>query len=238
MKDKNISDALKLEYQGHKLEFVPDPELFSPGQIDRGTLAMLSEVSFEKGMKVLDLGCGYGVVGICAAAVAGPENIIMTDVNERAVELSRLNFKRNIITEAMTDQTPGSEVMKGEDAGIFVSDGLKDIKDRDFDIILSNPPYHTDFSVAKEFIEDGYRALKTGGRMVMVTKRRTWYENKLKSVFGGVRVVEKDGYCVFISEKRENRPAPEKAKSGGMSKKLQKKMQNRVTKHSKRKNQV
>jgi 16S rRNA (guanine1207-N2)-methyltransferase len=71
-----------------------------------------------------------------------------------------------------------------------------------FDCILSNPPYHTDFSVAKRFIEKGFNRLKPGGRMYMVTKRKEWYKNKFISVFGGVRIYEIDGYYVFEAEKR------------------------------------
>lgn len=252
---------LEFEYNGKRLQFETEDTLFSPGQIDKGTQAMLLETKLEPGMKVLDIGCGYGVVGICAASVVGVQNVIMTDVNEKAVELSRKNMSLNYLQaeatieqslpeadmsnkalEADTVQTVPEAYMEKEVCGdnskpdailnshIFLSNGLNSIDERDFDIILSNPPYHTDFSVAKEFIEDGYKALKPGGRMVMVTKRRTWYENKLKSVFGGVKVIEKDDYFVFVSEKRLRKPVSPQKEKGGMSKKLQKKMMNRKKK--------
>ncbi|NCU26429.1 methyltransferase, partial [Candidatus Nomurabacteria bacterium] len=73
-----------------------------------------------------------------------------------------------------------------------------------YTLILSNPPYHTDFSVAKHFIEKGFNRLVLGGRMVMVTKRRDWYRNKFIAVFGGVSIREKDGYFVFAAEKRSS----------------------------------
>lgn len=66
------------------------------------------------------------------------------------------------------------------------SDGLKNIPEAGFTLILSNPPYHTDFSVAKEFIEDGFCKLLVGGKMLMVTKRLDWYRNRLSAVFGGI----------------------------------------------------
>jgi 16S rRNA (guanine1207-N2)-methyltransferase len=82
--------------------------------------------------------------------------------------------------------------------------------------------------VAKAFIEDGFKKLVTGGRMVMVTKRLDWYRNKLSSVFGGVTVKEKDGYYVFLAEKRnDRRPKPEKKNLQVMSKKLQRKYGNK-----------
>lgn len=204
-----MDKKLIFNYKGTELTFETDGDLFSPMQIDRGTAAMLEEAELRPGDRIIDLGCGYGVVGVCATKITGPENVYMTDINEKAVAVSRRN---------MLENCPESEPFLSEH--IFVNDGMKNFSVRDADIILSNPPYHTDFSVAKEFIEDGFRCLKTGGRMYMVTKRRTWYENKLKSVFGGVRVSEKDGYFVFVSEKREKKaPSPEKNK-GGMSKKL------------------
>lgn len=73
--------------------------------------------------------------------------------------------------------------------------------DNDFTLILSNPPYHTDFSVPKHFIEIGFKKLVLGGKLIMVTKRLDWYKNKLTSIFGGVKI---NGYYVFIAEKRKN----------------------------------
>ena len=70
-------------------------------------------------------------------------------------------------------------------------------------------------------VQMGY-LLRTGGRMLMVTKRADWYRNKLKAVFGGVRVYEQDGYCVFCAEKRAPRRRPEKT-GPALSKKLRRK---------------
>lgn len=198
------------QIKGISLEIETYPELFSPSAIDIGTLAMLNETGFQQGDRVLDLGCGCGVVGILAAKLIGAENVTMCDISEKAVMVSRLNAERNGVG--------GVEV--------YQSDGLRDLPEREFTLILSNPPYHTDFSVAKRFIEDGFKRLELGGRMVMVTKRLDWYKNRLTAVFGGVKVIERDGYFVFIAEKRAARP-PQKAKKekGCLSKKLRRKNQ-------------
>ena len=196
------------EVQGVSLLLQTNEEVFSPGAIDRGTKAMLSFVNFTKGDKVLDLGCGCGIVGIYAARQIGAEQVWMCDISENAISLSRKNAADNGV----------------EQVTIVQSDGLRDITESGFTWILSNPPYHTDFSVAKEFIEDGFKKLAVGGQMVMVTKRLDWYKNKLTSVFGGVRVKEQDGYYVFLAEKRAKRkPKKEKKNPQGMSKKLQRK---------------
>ena len=168
------------------MKFNTSDEVFSPKDIDKGTLAMLSIVEFKENDKVLDLGCGYGVVGILSAKIVGPDNVVMADIDDKAVKLSRENIALNSV----------------EGIKLYQSDGLKNIDEKDFTLILSNPPYHADFSVPKEFIEKGFNRLSIGGKMHMVTKRKDWYKNKLISVFGGVKISEIDDYFVFMAEKK------------------------------------
>ena len=198
------------------MDFVTEADVFSPHGADRGTLAMLSVVKLEEQDKILDLGCGYGLVGIWAAKQIGAEQVVMCDISETAVTVAKKNCERNGVAVA-----------------VYQSDGLKNLpQEMRFMKILSNPPYHEDFSVPKGFIELGYKRLITGGVMYMVTKRRDWYYNKLKTVFGGVRVEEIDGYYVFTAEKRERKPAEKKKNEQIMSKKLQRKMSKKKNLHS------
>ena len=182
MPDNRITVNLMDEH----IELVTRPGLFSPGHLDRGTAAMLSVVRFEPGLKVLDLGCGAGVVGILAARKCGDQNVTMVDIDPEAVEVARLNAENNGV--------PGVTCL--------MSDGFRQLDQSGFDLILSNPPYQSDFQVAKHFIEKGFNRLKLGGSMFMVTKRLDWYRNKLIAVFGGVRVHEIDGYHVFEAQRR------------------------------------
>lgn len=182
---------IDIEIKNIQLQFITDDTLFSPKKIDIGTLSMLEEIDFNLESKVLDLGCGYGVVGILAAKIIGEDKVVMCDIDDNAVNISKNNASLNGVGNIC----------------IIKSDGVKDIDINDFSIILSNPPYHTDFSVAKHFIEIGFYKLVLNGRFVMVTKRFDWYKNKLTSVFGGVKVIEKNGYYIFISEKRSNIPS-------------------------------
>jgi len=174
------------DINGVKLTFKTEADLFSPNGIDKGTLAMLSVVGFNNSDKVLDLGCGYGAVGIYAAKLIGDKNIVMSDIDEKSIKLSKENAKINDVN--------GIEIL--------LSDGFKNIKYNDFSLILSNPPYHSDFSIPKHFIEKGFNRLLLNGRMYMVTKRKTWYQKKMASIFGGVKVIDVDGYYVFYAEKR------------------------------------
>ncbi len=189
--------------------FETAPSIFSPNSIDQGTLAMLSVIDFLPSDKVLDLGCGYGVVGILAGQLIGEQNVIMCDVSEQAIESAAMNLRLNNVPEI----------------SIRLSDGYKNIAETDFTLILSNPPYHADFSVPKHFIEVGFKKLVLGGKLVMVTKRLDWYKNKLTSVFGGVKIHEINGYYVFVAEKRISAQNEKEKTTNSLSKKLQRKQQ-------------
>lgn len=158
---------------------------------------MLSQTKLSEGQKVLDLGCGYGIVGIVCAKIVGQENVYMTDIDPLAIQLSSHNAEANGVSGVR----------------ILESDGFTTLGETGFDLILSNPPYHSDFKVAKLFIEKGFNRLKLGGQMLMVTKRKEWYKRKFISIFGGVMIYEEDGYFVFSVEKRGMVYAEKKAHS-------------------------
>lgn len=200
------------EIKGVSLTFSTAEKVFSPRGADEGTLAMLSATEFGAADKVLDLGCGYGIVGILVAKLIGGENVVMCDISEDAVRLAAQNAAAN-----------GVEGVK-----IFQSDGFSDFSEGNFTIILSNPPYHTDFSVAKGFIENGFKRLALGGKLVMVTKRLDWYKNKLTAVFGGVRVETAGEYYVFTAEKRAGGAKIPAKPRKTLSKKLQRKAERRL----------
>lgn len=164
------------------------PGIFSPTAIDQGTSLLLSLVELEHTDKVLDLGCGYGAMGIVAAKLLSPSQVYMIDNDPKSIRLAGENAALNGV--------PGVHIL--------LSDGFRTLRETGFTKILCNPPYHTDFSVAKHFIEKGFNRLAIGGELWMVTKREKWYRNKLASVFGGVRVVAEQPYFLFQSIKRQN----------------------------------
>lgn len=166
---------------GVHLGFQTEPGLFSPQGVDEGTAALLANIQFHKNDKVLDLGCGYGVIGIYAAKRLDPKQVFLIDNDPAAVDCAARNAQMNGV----------------ESVHIQRSDGFRQLNEKGFTKILCNPPYHADFSVAKHFIEKGFNRLVVGGSMWMVTKREDWYRNKLKSIFGGVRVIRQGAYFVF-----------------------------------------
>ena len=146
---------------------------------------MLRRVQINPQDKVLDLGCGYGVVGVYAAHCTDPERVWLVDVDPVAVEFAERNLKLNGV----------------QGATVVASDGFSNLSETEFTKILCNPPYHVDFSVPKRLIEKGFNRLALGGSMILVCKRDAWYRNKLRAIFGNVQVNRDDGYVVFEATK-------------------------------------
>ena len=180
---------------GFHMTFVTNDRCFSPKTIDAGTFAMLSRCTLLKGQKTHDLGCGYGTVGVACAKVVGAENVYMSDVDTNALSIARENANRNDVPCVH----------------IIHSDGYKTFDETGFDVILCNPPYHSDFNVAKHFIEKGFNRLNIGGRMFMVVRRLEWYKRKYIAIFGGVTIHrEEGGYFVLEAMKKDLKYANKK----------------------------
>ncbi len=160
------------------------PGVFSPRKPDEGTLLMLAQIEAAPGQHFLDLGCGTGIVSKIASEGWNCP-VTAVDISARALRVTALNAPR---------------------AEVIASDGFAGLNGRRFDIVASNPPYHTDFAVAKAFIEGAFAHLEQGGRLYLVVKRAEWYVTKVRHVFGGCRTVADKGYTVIVAEKREKRP--------------------------------
>jgi 16S rRNA (guanine1207-N2)-methyltransferase len=153
------------------LVFETEPGLFSPTHLDPGTHFLLSNIEFDHRDKVLDLGCGYGVMGIYIAQRIGADRVHLIDSDPQAIRCTTYNAELNGVSGVRIER----------------SDGFRDFRESGFTQIVCNPPYHADFSTAKHFIEKGFNRLVVGGALWMVTHRESWYRNKLTSVFGGVQ---------------------------------------------------
>lgn len=189
---------LKTTIKNVALVFETIDGLFSPKNIDSGTLAMLSVIDFDEHDKVCDLGCGYGVVGILAAKLIGSEKVTLIDNDKQAIEVAKRNVNLNQLPEM----------------DVILSDGFSNVQKTNFTKIISHPPYHVDFSIPKNFIEKGFNRLEKNGALYLVTKRKEWYMNKLTAVFGGVKIWEIDGYYVFMAiKKSENYAKVKKQKA-------------------------
>jgi len=174
------------------------PGVFAPRTLDPGTREMLARIEARPGQRFLDLGCGAGVVSLVAARQWGCQ-VTAVDISARALHLTRLN---------------------APEAEAIASDGFGALSGRQFDLIASNPPYHTDYAVAKGFIEGAHRHLPPGGWLYLVVKRADWYLQKVRSTFGGCRLYEHEGYAILATEKRADSPrTPQPPKAEATTKK-------------------
>ncbi|NLY11640.1 MAG: class I SAM-dependent methyltransferase [Firmicutes bacterium] len=150
---------------------------------------MLSALELNPGETVLDLGCGYGPIGIVAAKMVGPQGkVYMVDINERAVELAKQNATINGV----------------DNVDIRVNDGLNGLN-IDFDCIITNPPIRAGKQVIYKMVDDAYERLKAEGRLIMVIRMKQGaksMEQKLQELFDEVHTIErKSGYRVLLAQK-------------------------------------
>lgn len=136
---------------GHDLELVSGSGVFAQGRLDIGTAVLFRETEPPTGGTLLDLGCGYGVIG-CALAVAAPSAMVRAvDVNERAVLLANENAAAAGVADRLVATTPA---------------GVPD--DLTFDEIWSNPPIRIGKAELHALLLTWLPRLRPGGRAVMV----------------------------------------------------------------------
>ncbi|NQU98334.1 class I SAM-dependent methyltransferase [Candidatus Woesearchaeota archaeon] len=162
--------------------------VFSKKKLDKGTEVLLKGMVMEDGWSALDLGCGTGVVGIYVKKIFPKTNITLSDVNQRAVYLTKQNLNKNNV-EGKT----------------IISDGFEKIKDS-FDAILLNPPQVAGKDVCFKLIEDSFEHLSKNGLLELVARHNKGGQTlskKMNSVFGNVKDAAKgSGYRIYISQKK------------------------------------
>jgi|SRR5690554_43619 len=169
------------------LTFLTDAGVFSRQKVDYGSNVLIRTLPPIQG-SVLDLGCGYGPVGISIAALNPNCQVTMVDINQRAVALARENIRANGIKNAQAQ----------------VSDGFADVQGQ-FSTIVSNPPIRTGKKVIYPLFEKSKDYLQPGGNIYLVIQKKQGAasaQNKLQEVYGNCTVVEKSGgYWILKSEK-------------------------------------
>lgn len=185
-------DIREIEYTflGRRLSFLTDANVFSKDRVDFGSSLLIQTMQINPNANVLDLGCGYGPVGICTALLADAGSITMVDINERAVELARKNIKQNGISNAE----------------VLISDGVQALpKDARFDTVLTNPPIRAGKDKVFEFYEGAHHYLVDGGELWVVIQKKQGAdstEKKLKEIFSEVEMVQQEkGYRIYKAKK-------------------------------------
>ncbi|HEV3446683.1 MAG TPA: methyltransferase [Gemmataceae bacterium] len=173
---------------GPALLFLSRPGVFSYGRLDDGARALLETMHIGAGERILDMGCGCGTNGIFAARQAGSGgNGALVDSNVRAVALADHNARLNALE---TFQTVASSDMRELPAGSF-------------DVVLANPPYYAQGSIARFFVEKAKELLGPGGRIYLVTRQADEVGPLMAEHFGRTDVVERRGYNVLAAQVRE-----------------------------------
>jgi len=137
---------------------------------------------------VLDLGCGYGLLGITYALVKPKARVTLSDINSRAVKITRLNVKK----------------LGLKNCDVIRSNLFENIN-KVFDNIITNPPVSAGLKTCYAMIEDAHAHLRPGGLLQLVSKHNIAgrrLSEKMKEVFNNVKVIKKKGgYRVYVSEK-------------------------------------
>lgn len=187
LKTEKISCTLR----NRSFTFTTGSGVFSKKGIDYGSRLLIE--TFEEPAVAgdfLDLGCGYGPIGISLANTHGERSVIMTDINERAIHLTKLNIEQNNIINAEA----------------FVSEGFERIVVTDFAAIITNPPIRTGKKVVYPLIEESANRLCTGGELWVVIQKKQGapsFLTFLEMLFPEVTVVNRrKGYYIIRAIKR------------------------------------
>ncbi len=178
---------IRQKIKGIDFAFYSSSGVFSKERVDKGTLLLAENMIIVKNSKVLDIGCGIGVLGIIAAKLFNAD-VVMSDINKRAVMLAKKNIKLNSIK-----------------AEIYQGNLFEKIKDKDFDAILSNPPQTAGKKICFELIEKSKKYLRIGGSLQLVARHNKGgktLSKKMEEIFGNVKVIaKKAGYWIYMSVK-------------------------------------
>ncbi len=185
--------SVSLTVRGRELRLRTDAGVFSRGGIDRGTELLLEAMEIGPCESVLDLGCGYGVLGIAAAKLSDGGRVILTDVNERAAGLAKANLKANAVANAE----------------VRVGDLYEPVRDLAFDHIVCNPPLRAGRVVVDRIVAEAPSHLLDGGRLWLVARTRQGADalrGRMARAFGNATIIRRgSGYKVLRSTKDEKR---------------------------------
>jgi 16S rRNA (guanine1207-N2)-methyltransferase len=179
------------ELRGKNFQFVTDSGVFSRETVDFGSRILINTFDWEElpsEGKILDVGCGYGPIGLAIAFVS-QRFVEMVDINFRAVELAQGNANRN-----------GIKLVDIHQSNIY-----EEVHEETYAAIISNPPIRAGKKVVHEILTQAYPRLKTGGTLTIVIQKKQGApsaQKKMKETFGNAEIVKKEkGYYIIKSVK-------------------------------------
>jgi len=189
--NRNLAENRKVHsfrFSGYSFTFTTDNGVFAKAGVDYGTEVLLECAANENlHGALLDLGCGYGVIGIVLKRLCDDLDVVCCDINPRAIELTEINCVSNAVSCAAVE-SDGFQAIQGE-----------------FNFIITNPPVRAGKQVIYKMFEDAKDRLCEGGVLLAVIRRKQGAESalrKLQEVFGNCETVARDkGYWVLRSER-------------------------------------
>ncbi len=168
-----------------ELTLTSDRGVFSHGRLDDGTLRLLKKMELPEAGDFLDLGCGYGPIGLVAAKLRPEAHVTLVDINERATKLAADNAQANGMSNV--------EVLAG--------DAPRVLGERQFDVILCNPPIRVGKHKLYGLIADAADRLRPGGVLWIVIHTRQGAKSRIRDIaplFSECEPVSRKwGYRVF-----------------------------------------
>ena len=190
-KHKSFECEFAFRDQQRLIKVISRPGVFSHRSLDGGARALMNTMAIGDGDRVLDLGCGSGVVAFAAAFRAPRVAVIAVDSHARSVECTArgaaLNNLDNVTAILNADGL--------EQGGAAPGSGT-------FDVALGNPPYYSDYRIAEVFLQGAKRSLKPGGKVLIVAKSYAWYETRMPELFDALKLHEHKEYSVIEGTQR------------------------------------
>lgn len=178
------------QLRGDTFTFTSDRGVFSKGEVDFGSRLMIDEFKEPQiDGDILDLGCGYGPIGITLASAYNKRHVMLTDVNERALHLAKRNKEQNHINNI----------------SVMYSDGFSELENHAFAAIVTNPPIRAGKKVVYTILHEARAVLKENGQLWVVIQKKQGAQSaktELEKIFGNVAIVSrKKGYFILRATK-------------------------------------
>jgi 16S rRNA (guanine1207-N2)-methyltransferase len=211
---RNFTANFAFRDDNRLVHIVSRPSVFSHRRLDIGARALIEAVASSRavqaGSRILDLGCGSGVVGIALAMRKPGVHVHAMDSNPRALQCTLHGAELNGLTtyneppqaasgKSVPDDEPSSLSIQLDATGHACEPGS-------FDLVVANPPYYSNWAITAIFVEAASRALKPGGRLFLVTKNANWYRNNLPFVLSDVEIHPLREYSIVTARKGRSSP--------------------------------
>jgi len=183
-------EECRFSFRGHDLVFTTDAGVFSRGELDTGTRLLLEALPENLSGEVLDMGCGWGAIGVSVAVTRPEAKVTMTDVNLRALDWSRKNAEKN-----------------GAKVTCLESDGFSALGGKMFDAVITNPPIRAGKQVIYRMFAEAADHLNPGGMLFLVIRKQQGAESCMKylqTIFSSVEKLDRSGGFWVIGAGKED----------------------------------